>query len=127
MKTNVNRIEKVQEALDHGQKGKRAGLFYSADMVAGEAEAAEKALADAGIRPFLRQGSTVIAHARVGTKHWAAPTTTVHLKRGVDNWFLTDIVRGEVWDERRVRIYPPTDFDLATHARRVLRAAGVEA
>lgn len=127
MKINVSNTGRVQEALDHGQKRMRAGLFYSARMVAGEAEAAEKALADAGVPAYLRPGATVVAHARIGTKHWPAATTVVFLERGAHDWFLTDVIRDEVWDERRVRIYPPEGFDLITHARRVLREAGVMA
>lgn len=127
MKINLTNTSRVQEALDHGQKGKRAGLFYSARMVAGEADAAERALAEAGIPVSLRQGSTAIAHARVGTKHWPAATTVVFLERGALDWFLTDVIRDSAWDEPRVRIYPPTGFDLVAHARRVLRGAGVSA
>lgn len=126
MKINLSNTSRVQEALDHGQKGMRAGVFTTLE-VKSEVDAAEYALAEAGIPVSLRQGATVIAHARVGTKHWPAATTVVFLERGALDWFLTDVVRDEAWDEPRVRIYPPKGFNLIAHARRVLRGAGVSA
>ena len=131
MKVNVADTEKVQAALDEVQvtrtgKPSTAGI-YDADEVRREAEAAERSLERAGIPVSLRKGATVVAHQRTGTKNWSYGTTVIFLERGTSDWFVTGVVRDRVGDERRVRIYPPTGFDLRMHAQRVLRNAGMVA
>ncbi|GAA2570527.1 hypothetical protein [Microbacterium binotii] len=131
MKVNVADTEKVQAALDEVQvtrtgKPSTAGV-YDASEVRREAEAAEYALEKAGIPVSLRKGATVVAHQRTGTKNWSYGTSVIFLERGKSGWFVTGVVRDRVGDERRVRIYPPTGFDLRMHAQRVLRNAGMVA
>lgn len=131
MKTNITRTAKLQAALDFWQttptgRPTTAGTFDAAD-IAFEAECAEHVLAKAGIPPRLRRGTTVLTHARTGTRQWNYLTTVVALRRGVDGWFVTDIMRYRVGNIRRVRISPPEGFDAYEHGRRVLRAAGMVA
>ncbi|MEZ3155945.1 hypothetical protein AB1K56_03370 [Microbacterium sp. BWR-S6Y] len=131
MKINVNATARVQEALDGAQttptgRASTAGV-YVARGVQQEACEAESALEAAGIPASLRKGVTVIAHQRTGTKKWTYSTSVIYLERGANDWFLTPVLRDRAGDERRVRVYPPTGFDYAAHAARVLRGAGMVA
>lgn len=97
MKLRSDDLTGIQAALDAVQGAAYAGTFKASEVEI-LARDCEMRLHRLGLLMAERSGNAFAIQARTGGKRYSSATTIVTLTRGSTAWFVTDIVRRNVWD-----------------------------